>query len=353
MRQFFLIVCICSLVTASFAADHKEAPLIQEDPAADINDVYAFADPADNSKLVMILTVNPFSVPGIATTSHFAPEVRYRFLIDNDGNATPDHIVVVRFSQRSSSGQTFTAELPGGATLEGQVTLPTVALTANQRIIAQGPNGVLGFAGPADDPFFFDVTGFSRIIAGIGTFSGVDTFRGFNISAIDLSLPFSAVAGSSPTLQIWADTARQRITVRRTPGRRLEVSRGPWQIADRMGVPAVSTALIPSSMKDGFNQGQPVDDASDYSAPIVASLQGLGTTAANIGILGSVAIPDTLKLDPSQPPGFPNGRRLEDDVIDTILFYVYNQTTVSDQVNANDVPFETTFPYLALPHQPE
>ena len=50
--------------------------------------------------------------------------------------------------------------------------------------------------------------------------------------------------------------------------------------------------------------------------------------------------------------GFPNGRRLQDDVIDTILTLVNNGSPLGDNVNANDVPFRDVFPYLASPHQP-
>jgi hypothetical protein len=50
--------------------------------------------------------------------------------------------------------------------------------------------------------------------------------------------------------------------------------------------------------------------------------------------------------------GFPNGRRLQDDVIDTILFFVANQNTLGDNVNSNDVTFRSSFPFLAPPQQP-
>jgi hypothetical protein len=53
--------------------------------------------------------------------------------------------------------------------------------------------------------------------------------------------------------------------------------------------------------------------------------------------------------------GFPNGRRLSDDVIDIALQVVEgelvgNPNDLSDGVDANDVPFRSTFPYVALPH---
>jgi hypothetical protein len=50
--------------------------------------------------------------------------------------------------------------------------------------------------------------------------------------------------------------------------------------------------------------------------------------------------------------GFPNGRRPGDDVIDTLLFFIANQNALGDNVNANDVPFGSTFPFFAPPHQP-
>jgi hypothetical protein len=53
--------------------------------------------------------------------------------------------------------------------------------------------------------------------------------------------------------------------------------------------------------------------------------------------------------------GFPNGRRLTDDVIDITLqaaagFLVGQNTGLGDGVDKNDLPFRSTFPYLAVPH---
>jgi hypothetical protein len=133
-----------------------------------------------------------------------------------------------------------------------------------------------------------------------------------------------------------------------------------------MGVPAINVALIPFSRKDEYNNGTTQDDANGrFANSIVGTLQALGTNSTNIGILASVAVArgDFLRLNLATPnsgpgggnnanAGFPNGRRLGDDVIDTILFFVANQTPLSDNVNANDVPRTDTFPYFGRPHQP-
>ncbi|MEO7539522.1 MAG: DUF4331 family protein, partial [Pyrinomonadaceae bacterium] len=51
--------------------------------------------------------------------------------------------------------------------------------------------------------------------------------------------------------------------------------------------------------------------------------------------------------------GFPNGRRPGDDVIDTLLYFITNQALVmGDNVNNNEVPLTSTFPYLGVTHQP-
>ncbi|MDZ4279004.1 MAG: DUF4331 family protein, partial [Dehalococcoidia bacterium] len=64
-------------------------------------------------------------------------------------------------------------------------------------------------------------------------------------------------------------------------------------------------------------------------------------------------IPDVVTIDFSQPVAFPNGRQLEDDVINAALGIVLNRggaAGISDAIDANDVAFGSTFPYLAPPH---
>jgi hypothetical protein len=102
-----------------------------------------------------------------------------------------------------------------------------------------------------------------------------------------------------------------------------------------------------------------------FAADIVATLKSLGTDDTNIGILAEVAVVhgDFLRLNlntantglgggNNSGAGFPNGRRLGDDVIDTLLFFIANQKPVPDNVNANDVPLQNTFPFFGFAQQP-
>ena len=331
----------------AFAADHKEAPIVAEDPAADINDFYAFVSPNDPESVVFALTVNPFSAPGQAGSFNFSENVRYRFEIDlnNDGAAEK----TIRIEMNDGM---FRFKVPGVDDFDVAITRPTVDTEPNAPVITETPSGIRAFAGPRDDPFFFDGVGFNRFLRNTGTFSGTDSFANFNISAIVLELPLSLVAGEQDTFQAWAASDRRRITLRRSSRGQLERHLSSWQQVDRAGNPAVGTVLIPTGLKDLYNIGLPEDDAMDFAGDIVNSLTGLGTNTENINILASVALPDTLKIDAAAPSGYPNGRAPADDVIDTLLFFIFNQQPVSDGAQSNDVPFLAGFPFLAPPHQP-
>ncbi|MCB1043805.1 MAG: DUF4331 family protein [Acidobacteria bacterium] len=338
--------CLCVIAVSTvlcLAADHKEAPLAQEAPAADIADLYAFTHPQDVSRLVLAMTVNPFSVPEEAVGFNFSSRVRYRFLIDNDGDARADHFITIQFLP----DQSFFAVFSDGTRIDGQATPPSEEPEPSHELIFEGSNDARIFAGPRDDPFFFDFVGFSRVLAGTGSFSGSDSFAGYNVSAIVVELPISVISDGSSVLNIWAVTELEQ------PGGQLFKEALPrWKTLDRMGNPGVATALIPPGLKDFYNASPPNRDAELFAPSIVASLTALGTTADNIGVLASVAVPDLLTIDVSAPSGFPNGRTLDDDVIDVLFHFIFNQSGVTDGVASNDAAFMGEFPFLAAPWQP-
>lgn len=152
---------------------------------------------------------------------------------------------------------------------------------------------------------------------------------------------------------------------------------GSYTRVDRMGMPAVATALIAS--KDAYNDADPTDDVAGlFVGEIVGTLDflhgaldddltGLGLTPCTVlGGTGTcvtqgapLILPDTLKIDPSSPAGFPNGRKLADPVIDVTLAVVLLDLGVHGaglfaglplNPPANDVPFSGSFPFLAPAH---
>lgn len=377
----FMILCWPAPGTR--AADHGDAPLVDEDRPADIDDVYAFLDPNDNSKLIVICTLYGFIVPSEAINfSAFDPRVRYLLALETTGDATPDLFFDIRFSPRTAaaSPQTATIILPFGQIMTAPTTPPTLADTPNTPTITTDPaTGVSFFAGEADDPFFFDIPAFNRFVASALAGSanpavfqrGRDSFAGYNVQSVALSIPVSYLhllpTGGNPganVVGVGAFTQRQRTTVILRNG---DISStGGFRNVDRMGVPAINTALIPFARKDEYNGASPEDDAAGrFAGDIVGTLQALGTNATNIGILANVAVVkgDLLRLNLSTAntgtgggnnagAGFPNGRRLQDDVIDTLLFFIANQNPLGDNVNSNDVAFRNTFPFIAPPQQP-
>jgi len=363
------------------AADHAEATLVAGDPGADLADVFAFLDPNDNSKVVLALDVEGFVVPSeLLNLSFFAPDVTYRFEIENTGDAAPDQTIDITFSEQTSRSQpqTATIKLPNGRVFTAPTTVQTLNATPNPFVVTTDPaSGASFFAGLTDDPFYFDIVGFNRFVASVLAGSpdptklqrGRDSFAGYNIHMIALELPAAMLKGPAGNIiGINGVTLRAKQTHRiedggdRTNGKLIQV--------DRMATPAVNTALIPFPRKNEYNASTPVDDAAGkFAGDIVGTLTALGTNATNIGILANVAVVhgDYLRLDLSIPntsvgfgervttpgyTGFPNGRRPGDDTIDDLLFFIANQTPIGDNVNSNDVPLGNMFPFFAPPQQP-
>lgn len=158
---------------------------------------------------------------------------------------------------------------------------------------------------------------------------------------------------------------------------------------DRMGMPAVSTALIAVDLRNGYNDSTPAADAMNmWADEIVAGLEGLhmalrddlvmaGLTPCStppIGMMppdvtlcvtqaGPAVIPDTVRLDTSMPAGFPNGRLFADPVIDMTLSLILLQqgvhdlnTLVGTNPTMNEQPLPdrmntAAFPWLNPPYE--
>ena len=371
----FLGAFALSLLTSasSFAADHRDSPSVDQDPAADINDVYMFRDPANAANLVLVLSTFPLEDPRFSPSYEYDPDVVFQICFDTKGKGvfSPASCVTAQYSpvvNGPGSQQTMTVTLPNGAVVSGNVTLPTVQPMPSPRVINTA-NGVTAFAGQSDDPFFFDLIGFNRVVAKINAtsvnggpgvadpslFTHVDAFARFNVQALVIEAPITDFVGSATKFGISAFSYRKVISngPNTTPDSTIVLNGARYRQVDRMGNPAVNTAFISPSLKDSFNHTRPKDDANNYAATVLATLKKFGTDDANTAILASVVFPDTLKIDLSQPDGFPNGRRLADDVIDTELQLAFNQPLgggFGDGVNHNDVAFQGMFPYVGLPH---
>lgn len=333
-----LVVLI--LATLSFsvppvnAADHRDAPLVDEATAGDITDVYAFVDPNDSSRLVLAMAVNPFAVPAAPGSYGFSPDLLYQFKIDNDGNAVENFVVQFKFTGRLS-GQTvqvFGPARPRQVGAKNQIlsNRPTVQGLAGTTL---GSSSKLqAFTGLRDDPFVFDLGQFNRILGGLqalfreanspalgpltgreirgdGT-SGVDGFGGFNAGYLVVSFPKAWVRGNTSRLNIWATVSR--------PGesrggddddsRRFSPSRGrdhsrTWVQFERMGQQVTNTVFTPRALKDAYNASIPSHDMFLFSRFVPDALTSNDTTgntiaarAALLDAIGVTALPNGAPL---------------------------------------------------------
>ncbi len=364
------------------AADHAESTSVAGDPGADIADVFAFLDPNDNSKVVLAMDVEGFVVPSeLLNLSFFAPDVVFRFEIENTGDAVADQTVEVTFSPQTSRSapQMATIKLPNGATFTAPTTVQTLAPTAKPFAVTTDPaTGVSFFAGLTDDPFFFDIVGFNRFVSSVLAGNpdpaklqrNRDSFAGYNIHMIALSIPASMLRGQPDNNIIGVNGVTLRHKQAHREDGDVDVN-GQLAQVDRMANPAVNTALIPFADKNAYNASTPADDAAGkFAGDIVGTLRALGTSNANIGVLASVAVNhgDFLRLNLATRntsvgfgenittpgyTGFPNGRRPGDDTINTLLYFIGNQNpAIQEAVNHNDVALASTFPFFAPPNQP-
>jgi len=126
---------------------------------------------------------------------------------------------------------------------------------------------------------------------------------------------------------------------------------------DRFGLPAINTAFVADAAdRDVYNRSAPADDAQflPVASGVIQARFGLDQMQADA--LADFALPDVQPL--GDLSGFPNGRRLQDDVIDVELGLIFGMfgppvpPLQSDGVDANDVAFGGAFPYLAAPNAP-
>src|ERR1700733_7223334 len=169
----FAALLLTGTPTPAMAADHRDSPVVDDDPAADINDVYMFRDPNNKDKLVLVLSTYPLEDPRFATSYQYDPDVIFQIAFDTVGKGTFDHFVTAKFSPLTNGAgslQTVTVTLPGGKTVTGNVTQPTIqSPEPTPTFITKG--AITVFAGPRDDPFFFDLIGFNRVVAKINATS--------------------------------------------------------------------------------------------------------------------------------------------------------------------------------------
>jgi hypothetical protein len=350
-----LVVGVLTVAPAGArAADHRDAPITLANGLLDINDVYTFRSQANPNNTVIVVTVVPLA--GVFNLPMFSPIGVYEIKVDNTGDAIEDLTFRFAFSNANRQGRQSVAVqmiTPLGTHFIAQ------DLTGTMIPIAGG--GTI-MASLFDDPFFFDLNAFKAFEAALlaGQTSpppssafhnpGTDFFKGLNTMAIVVEVPsvMLQATASNSMIGVWART--------------LDAS--GHQI-DRMGRPAINTALIPPSPpsptdeKTAFNQGIPSNDRARFTSDVMTMLALYKTTfppsMGGLPGLVNVLLPDILTFNTSLPAdtahGFLNGRRLDDDVIDIEFGLLTINVGVTTDFVGNDSNFSLNkFPYLQSPN---
>jgi hypothetical protein len=272
------------------------------------------------------------------------------------------------------------------------------------------------FAGPRDDPFYVDLGSIFDLL-GLRPFNafhliplapepGQDGVLNYNTHTIAIQVPKTDLLrppAANGTIGIYASASRQKIRVLKDDGS--VDTNGPWVQVSRLGNPLINEVVIPLGQKDRWNRSDPKDDAqfaNRYTSPELAGLINLlypalpdtPTTGRDdlVAVL-LTGVPglnftgprraDLLRLNteiaPTASPnplgalagdlqGFPNGRRLVDDVTDIEIRAVacgYGaflqgllglcnlspNNVIGDGVDANENTFLSSFPYVAVPNR--
>ena len=449
----------------SYAASHREAPLLAMDPTVDSTDFFAFRsyEPGREGFVTLIADYIPGELPPAGPNYYQLDDTAlYEIKIDNTGDGVEDIVYQFRFSNKivnpdivldmAAPNKVLTGKGGIGITslndpdynivqrysvtrvdkgkkkvlADGLVVPPAnigVRTTPNYEALSRQavyslPGGGRVFVGPRDDPFFIDLGSiFDTLnLRSITRKGGYDYLAGLNVHSIAIELPIghltrdgrvpSDPTDSNAVIGAWTTASRATTSVMRSDG---EVKQGEWRQVSRLGNPLVNEVVIPLKLKNAFSGLSPKDDA--VAAPFVldAQLAHLMQAVFKIDIpsaprkdlvaifatgIPAGAVPgapnystflsdgkphEMLRLNVAIPPtpfdkqsnlgllggdvaGFPNGRRVGDDVTDIALRAVAGGTPftpdtnkapnneLGDGVDRNDTPYLSGFPYVGLPH---
>jgi len=298
---------------------HREAPRISKDPAADNTDTYAFVSPDRPDHVTLIANYIPLEEPAGGPNFHnFDDDVRYRIIVDDNGNADGDVIYEFRFRTETVNKNSFLYNT-GPITFNGseyenlnvrqKYTVKRITQREGEEdedVLAEGlrvapanigprstanypslaaaaihdlPNGGKVFAGPRAEGFVvdlgsvFDLLGLRPLnpahLIPLPAAEGVNATSGYNVHTIAIQVPIteltrngekpSDVEDSHAILGVWATASRRRAAVIGEDGG--VTLAGSFRQVSRLGNPLVNEVLIPLGRKDEWNATRPKDDS--------------------------------------------------------------------------------------------
>ena len=315
-------------------SDHLDAPGLKSpnmDARVDITDIFAFQNPANPTRSVLAMNVNPVA-PTLADS--FAPEAVYELILDTDGDTVADVTYCVTFSPRENDGQRATVRRATGeqaqtTEISGEILFWNVPVSFDGDAEVVGSGDHEFFVGIRSDPFFFDLEGFQHDFE----FTGEDYFIDKNVFSIVLEMPNTALGEGQ--VGFWC--------------RVLGPENGDLSQIDRVARPLTNILYNEGEDKNAFNQVGPEQDRDLFLEEFEAVLEANGYAPGEARTIAETLLPDVLAYDHRVAAAFPNGRKLDDDIVDAALDLFTNGRITSDGVPPHrDMLY--SFPYLGAPH---
>ena len=310
-------------------SDHFDS----EDSRTDLTDLYAFPAPGRPGHTVLILDVNPEPT---AEELSVDPAASYELKIDTNGDLEPDVAFHVLFTGTSESVAKATLYRSTGVVARGtgpvgEVVIADAPMSIGDTAHIAESGGYRFFTGIRSDPHFKDILGFRNNFQ----FTGHDPVAERNVIGIVVDVP-NAVLGAGSPLWIW--------------GRTMAPVNGEIVTVDQAGRPGTNNAFnAPVEDRLEFDATPPSEQLARFGDRFLAFLRSLGYTDAEAAALLPSYLPDVLGYDPSQPPGYPNGRRLTDDTADLLAALLTRGRITSDLAGPH-TDLLAEFPFLGPPH---
>jgi hypothetical protein len=196
-----------------FAADHIDSPTVTNQ-STDITDLYVFRA-QDPNNLVFVANTQGLLAPSATGAAMFDANTLIEINIDNNNDNVEDLVIqgIYNNGKMKIYGPIKPSETGSRSKLEGAATAE-VAVTPYGSDVTIGTGGGLKvFAGPRDDPFFFDLNQFKKIIGGMATSfnnPGTDAFAGTNVLSLVVEVPKSMLNALNGKLNVWLETKKKQ-----------------------------------------------------------------------------------------------------------------------------------------------